>query len=178
MPLIPCRSCNKPLSPDAKICPNCGAKKPTKYKKPTDFKRLAKLFLILIAVYFIALFLSKALNLNSEKTNAASNEKNEENLRSDKCLSLEESREIYLKMQEMVSWDENAAEPIIATFKSNYWNDSFPTKAFERQQLIDAIANTDSCLKNRKRTIYIFDSKGKMVGRASPKFGIEYLYLQ
>ena len=51
MPLIPCRSCEKPLSQDAKICPNCGAKKPTKHKKPTDFRRLGKLLLILLVVY-------------------------------------------------------------------------------------------------------------------------------
>jgi RNA polymerase subunit RPABC4/transcription elongation factor Spt4 len=26
MSLIPCRSCERPLSKDAKTCPNCGAK--------------------------------------------------------------------------------------------------------------------------------------------------------
>jgi RNA polymerase subunit RPABC4/transcription elongation factor Spt4 len=32
MSLVPCRSCEKPLNKDAKICPNCGAKNPTKIK--------------------------------------------------------------------------------------------------------------------------------------------------
>jgi predicted amidophosphoribosyltransferase len=63
MSLIPCRSCERPLSKDAKTCPNCGAKKPTKHKKPTDYRRLGKLLLILLAVYVVAIILSKALGL-------------------------------------------------------------------------------------------------------------------
>jgi predicted amidophosphoribosyltransferase len=74
MSLIPCRSCERPLSKDAKTCPNCGAKKPTKHKKPTDYRRLGKLLLILLAVYVVAIILSKALDLKSNTPSSNSSD--------------------------------------------------------------------------------------------------------
>ena len=171
MSLVPCRSCEKPLSKDAKICPNCGAKKPTKYKKPTDYRRLGKLLLILLAVYVVALVLSKALGLKSNNppssdssTSVATTSQYAETHK--KCGDAEKTENLYLSLLEMVVWDKSGKEPVIATFKS------------ERQQVIEAIANTDFCLNARPRTIYIFDSKGNMVGRATPQKGIEFLYLK
>ena len=183
MPLIPCRSCEKPLSQDAKICPNCGAKKPTKHKKPTDFRRLGKLLLILLVVYIVAIILSKALGLKSN-TSSSSDSSNSVAASSkyaetyEKCQSKEKTENLYWLMQEMVVWEKSGKEPVIATFKPDYWNDSFPKTGSERQQVIEAIANTDFCLNARPRTIYIFDSKGNMVGRATPQKGIEFLYLK
>lgn len=183
MSLIPCRSCEKPLSKDAKICPNCGAKKPTKYKKPMDYRRLGKLLLILLAVYVVALVLSKALGLKSNNppssdssTSVATTSQYAETHK--KCGDAEKTENLYLSLLEMVVWDKSGKEPVIATFKPEYWNASFPKTGSERQQVIEAIANTDFCLNARPRTIYIFDSKGNMVGRATPQKGIEFLYLK
>jgi hypothetical protein len=183
MSLIPCRSCERPLSKDAKTCPNCGAKKPTKHKKPTDYRRLGKLLLILLAVYVVAIILSKALGLksNTSSTSESSNPvpaSSQYSKTHEKCPSQEKTDNLYSLMQEMVVWDKSGKEPIIATFKSNYWNDSFPKTGAERQKVIEAIANTDFCLNARPRTIYIFDSKGNMIGRATPQRGIEFLYLK
>ena len=183
MSLIPCRSCEKPLSKDAKICPNCGAKKPTKHQKPTNYKRLRKLLGVLVIVYVIAIILSKALGLKSN-TSSSSDSSNSVAASSqyanahEKCGSKEEIDRLYWSMLEMVVWEKSGKEPVIATFKPNYWNDSFPKTGAERQQIIEAIANTDFCLNARPRIIYIFDSKGNMIGRATPQKGIEYLYLK
>ena len=183
MSLIPCRSCERPLSKDAKTCPNCGAKKPTKHKKPTDYRRLGKLLLILLAVYVVAIILSKALGLKSNtppssnsSTSVAETSQYAETHQ--KCGDAEKTENLYLSMLEMVVWEKSGKEPVIATFKPNYWNDSFPKTGAERQQVIEAIANTDFCLNARPRTIYVFDSKGNMIGRATPQRGIEFLYLK
>jgi hypothetical protein len=182
MSLIPCRSCERPLSKDAKTCPNCGAKKPTKHKKPTDYRRLGKLLLILLAVYVVAIILSKALGLKSNTPSSDSSNSVSASSQyaetHEKCQSKEHTENLYLSMLEMVVWEKSGKEPVIATFKPNYWNDSFPKTGSERQQIIEAIANTDFCLNARPRTIYIFDSKGNMIGRATPQRGIEFLYLK
>jgi hypothetical protein len=43
-----------------------------------------------------------------------------------KCGDAEKTENLYLSMLEMVVWDKSGKEPVIATFKPNYWNDSFP----------------------------------------------------
>jgi hypothetical protein len=160
------------------------SKKSYKNKKPTDFRRLGKLLLILLAVYIVAIILSKALGLKNNTSSTTDSISSTEIASSkyaethEKCGSEEGIEKLYWSMQEMVVWEKSGKEPVIATFKPNYWNDIFPKTGSERQQIIEAIANTDFCVNAKPRTIYIFDSKGNMIGRATPQRGIEFLYLK
>ena len=97
MSLIPCRSCGRPLSKDAKTCPNCGAKKPTTHKKPTDYRRLGKLLLILLAVYVVAIILSKALDLKSNTSSSNSSDQEAQRQERDRIINIEVESEMTLR---------------------------------------------------------------------------------
>ncbi|WP_335954036.1 hypothetical protein [Acinetobacter higginsii] len=97
MSLIPCRSCERPLSKDAKNCPNCGAKRPTKHKKPTDYRRLGKLLLILLAVYVVAIILSKALDLKSNTSSSNSSDQEAQRQERDRIINIEVESEMTLR---------------------------------------------------------------------------------
>ncbi len=97
MSLIPCRSCERPLSKDAKNCPNCGEKRPTKHKKPTDYRRLGKLFLILLAVYVVAIILSKALDLKSNTSSSNSSDQEAQRQERDRIINIEVKSEMTLR---------------------------------------------------------------------------------
>ncbi|SFN06897.1 hypothetical protein [Dokdonella immobilis] len=80
----------------------------------------------------------------------------------------------YAMLQQSFVYDRNSTEPVFVHARRDTWvvlrsNDEM------RRKMIEAIVNTDACLADKPRSIYVLDPDSNMIGKATPEGGIEIM---